>query len=72
MTVILERPLREFFNILVSFEDLYGINLYESLTASSEITFPKAESEVLINLAYYNLKSLNHCKNYIELVFFTR
>ena len=52
MTVILLLPDKEFFNILVSLEDLYGINLSESFTASSDITLPKAESDVLMNFAY--------------------
>lgn len=46
-------------------DDRYGINLYESFIASSEMTLPNADNDVLINLAYYNRKS-------IELVFLTR
>lgn len=60
ITVIFERPVNEFFNILVNFDVLYGIYFSESLQASSDITFPKAESDVLINFAYYSLTSLNY------------
>lgn len=59
ITLILLLPVREFFSILVNFEVLYGMNLSESLAASYEITFPNADKEVLMNLAYYNLISLH-------------
>ena len=59
MTETLLLPVSEFFNILVNFDERYGINLSESFIANSDITLPSAESELLINLAYFNLKSLN-------------
>lgn len=64
ITLILLLPVNEFLSILVNFDVLYGINLYESLAANYDITFPNADNEVLMNLAYYNLIS-------IELVFLT-
>jgi hypothetical protein len=35
------------------------------------MTFPSADKEVLINLAYFKRRSLNNYKKYVELVFFT-
>jgi hypothetical protein len=62
ITDILLLPDNEFLSILVSLEDLYGMNLSESFKASSDITFPKADKEVLINLAYLSLRSLDKLK----------
>ena len=54
----------ELLRIRVSFEERYGINLYELFSARPEITLPSADNEVFINLAYYNLMP-------VELDFFT-
>ena len=52
ITATLLLPSKEFFKILVSLEVLYGINFYELFYASPDITFPKADRDVLMNLAY--------------------
>lgn len=71
MTAILLLPVKEFFNIRVNFDDRQGIYLSESFIASSDMTFPNADKEVLMNLAYFKRRSLNNYKKYVELVFLT-
>ena len=64
MTDTLLFPNNEFFKILVNLDERYGINLSALFYARPDITLPRADNEVLINLAYSNLIP-------VELDFFT-
>lgn len=48
-------PERLFLRMRVNFEDRYGMNL-SSFYASPAMTFPSADNDVLMNLAYYSLR----------------
>lgn len=56
ITDTLLRPNKEFLSILVNFDERYGMYFYTLFYANPLITLPRADKEVLINLAYYNLK----------------
>ena len=63
ITATLLLPVKEFFKIRVNLDDLNGIKRSESLKANSDMTFPRADSEVLINLASFNRRSLYYFIN---------
>jgi len=51
ITLTCECPEREFLSILVSLDDLYGMNLSALFSAREDMTLPRADREVLMNFA---------------------